>query len=169
MPKNIASEDIEIPKEYNALERRAIARDIIEHVRQRTKAGKGEGNKNWSGSAGRYSKSYEKSLEFKLKSDKSGTVNLTLSGDMLTAIEMRKSQRGKIQIGIPFGAQEWGRAKGNILGSYGGSPNSSKARPFLNVSKEEVSKILAKYPLDKKKRDKTEERLRREEEIFKGV
>jgi len=158
MPKNIASEDITISENYSELERKSIAKDIIEHLRKRTKSGKGEGLKPWPGSAGKYSKSYKESLDFKLKASKS-PVNLTLSGDMLTAIEVLQNRKSKIQVGIPFGASEWGRAKGNILGSYGGNPNPSKARPFLKLSKKEIDNILSKYPLQKKKREKNLKRL----------
>lgn len=165
MPKNIASENIEIPKAYNALERRAIARDVIEYVRKRTKDGKGENNQSWRGSASKYSSSYQKSLDFKLKADK-GKVNLTLSGDMLTAIDMLQNKKGKIQIGIPFGAQEWGRAKGNILGSYGKSPDPSKERPFLKISKNEIKEILKNYPLGQN-REENLDKLKTQDKILK--
>ena len=167
MPKNIASENIKISKSYSALERRAIARDIIEYIRDRTQQGKGKGGKKWSGSAGRYSQSYQKSLDFQLKKNK-GVVNLTLSSDMLTAIELLKNKRGEISIGVPFGAEEWGRAKGNILGTYGQSkPISGKQRPFLDLSASEVKKILAKYPLDEKRAQNIDE-LKTQEKIFEG-
>lgn len=166
MPKNIVSENINLSEDYTALERRAIGRDIIEYLRKRTKSGRGEGNREWRGKAGEYSKGYQSTIEYKLKSQK-GTVDLTLSGDMLTAIEIIQNKKGKLQVGIPFGASEWGRGKGNILGSYGGKPNSSKSRPFLKLSKEEVKQILSKYPLEKN-REKNQEKLRQQDKILRG-
>lgn len=167
MPKNIVSENIDIPKTYNAMERRLIANDIIQYVRKRTKSGRGEGNQKWKGAAGKYSPSYQKSLDYKLKPSK-GVVDLTLSGDMLTAIELRQSKKGQIQIGIPFSAQEWDRAKGNILGSYGRAPNRNKARPFLKLSKGEVKKILSKYPTEENKREQNLEKLIALDEILRS-
>lgn len=167
MPINKAMEKVSIPKKYNATERRAIASDIIEYIRKRTQNGKGKGNKEWSGPAGRYSDSYKKSLEYKLKAKKT-PVNLTLSGDMLTAIELRKHSPGELQIGIPTSSEEWGRAKGNILGSYGQkTANPSKARPFLSLDSSEVKKILKKYPTSGEKREEKIEELKKAEKILK--
>jgi len=167
MPKNVVSEDITLSKDYTALERRSIGRDIIEYLRDRTKSGRGEGGREWKGKAGEYSKSYKSSIDYKLKAQK-GTVDLTLSGDMLTAIEVIQNKKGKLQIGIPFGASEWGRGKGNILGSYGGNPNSSKERPFLKLSSQEVKDILSNYPLDDKGRKKNEDKLKQQDSILRG-
>ena len=167
MPKNIVSENVILSGEYTALERRSIGRDIIEYLRKRTKSGRGEGNQEWKGKAGEYSKGYKSSIDYKLKAQK-GTVDLTLSGDMLTAIEIIQNKKGKLQIGIPFSASEWGRGKGNILGSYGGKSNSSKSRPFLKLSDQEVKQILNKYPLDDKKREKNQEKLKQQDRILRG-
>lgn len=168
MPKNIASENIKIPKQYNAMERRAIARDVIEYIRGRTQQGRGEGGKSWPGKAGSYSESYKKSLDFKLKKNK-GVVNLTLSSDMLTAVEMLKNNKGEISVGVPFSAPEWGRAKGNILGTYGkNSPIPGKQRPFLKLSPKEIQKIISKYPLDDKKRSENLEDLKKQDQILRG-
>ena len=157
MPKNVASVNVEISKKYTPIERKAIANDIIKYIRERTQRGHGEDDKPWKGSeANTYSESYKDSLDFKQKKNKS-VVNLTLSSDMLTSIRPLKDSPGNIQLGVPFEDEEWGRAKGNILGSYGQpKPNPKKARPFLNISKKEVGAILKNYPLnDEKQRVQT--------------
>lgn len=154
MPKNVVSTEIEISKKYTALERKAIARDVVDYLVKRTKQGHGEGNKPWSGKAGEYSESYRESLAFRQKRDK-GKVNLTLSSDMLTALNVLKQTPGKIAIGLKMSDPEWGRAKGNILGTYGqNKPIPGKQRPFLNLTKTEIRAILSQYPLkDKETRE----------------
>lgn len=168
MPKNIASETIKIPKKYNALERRAISLDIINYVRNRTKKAKGEGPKGWTPPANKYSKQYKESKDFKLKPDQSGKVNLTLTGDMLTAVKMTGSKSGELKIGVPLGSSEWGKAKGNILGTYGkNTGRTSKARPFLKLTKEEIKKILSKYPKSGDDRIKNLAKLKETESLIK--
>ncbi len=168
MPTNIASETIKIPKKYNSVERRAIASDIIDYIRKRTKKGKGINKERWGGAASKYTKEYKKSSDFKLKPDQSGKVNLTLTGDMLTAVETTSNRPGELKIGVPFNSGEWGKAKGNILGTYGkNTGKTSKARPFLNLSKEEVKGILSKYPLKKDEREKKLSKLKEMEKVVK--
>jgi hypothetical protein len=53
-------------------------------------------------------------------------------------------------IGFENGTDENARADGNIRGTYGKpTPDSSKARDFLGISKEDLRRyILSKFPLD---------------------
>lgn len=153
MPKNVVSTEIELSDKYTSLERKAIARDVIDYLVKRTRKGHGEGDKPWSGKAGEYSKSYRESLAFRQKSDKS-KVNLELSKDMLTAINVLENRPGKLSVGIKLSDPEWSRGKGNILGTYGQKkPIPGKQRPFLNLTKTEIKSILNQYPLkDSEKR-----------------
>jgi len=129
IPKSIPEEDLE-----------DLGADIVEFIRQRTESGKDEDGRAFP----RYSESYKKSLDFKI-AGKGGKVNLTLSGDMLQALEVLQTKPGEIKIGYNKGDDEAGRAEGNILGSYGGDENPSKARRFLGISEKDLNKILKKY------------------------
>lgn len=89
-----------------------------------------------------YSAAYKNSLNFKL-AGKTSKVNLTLSGEMLDSLEILQAKRGKIVIGYQKDSEMNGRAEGNILGTYGtNTPNPSKARNFMELSDNELSKIL---------------------------
>lgn len=140
---------ISIPGAYTDDEREAIATEIMDHIRERTqdKHVDKDGNKFPS-----YSKSYANSLNFKNAGKSKGSVDLTLSGDMLAAMKLLQSQRGKIVIGYEAGSIENAKADGNIRGTYGqdkGDPK--KARDFLGISKKELSDILKKYPVENTK------------------
>lgn len=148
MPRNDVSVKIPISPKLTKDQREVLADDIIDYIVDRTKSGKGKNNRRWSGSkANVYSDSYKNSLDFKQKRSKR-SVNLELSGDMLTALEA-KNKKGEITIQIPHGASEWARAKGNILGSYGKKPNSSKARNFLELGWSDMAKIEKMTPKNK--------------------
>lgn len=140
--------DIKVSPAYTEEERRAIARDLVSYIRDRTKEGKGPGGKEWGGGAGKYSDEYKKSLEFKI-AGKDSTVDLTLSGDMLDSMDVLSTEGNKIRIGFENGTEENARADGNIRGTYGQDrPIPGKARPFLDLTPDEVKAVLEKYPLD---------------------
>lgn len=135
---------MKISRKLGRNERLAIADEILDYIKERTNRGHGKNDRPWRGSkANEYSKSYKNSLDFKQKSSK-GRVNLELSGDMLTAIEA-KQKSGEIKIHIPFSEDEWSRAKGNVLGSYGGRPNSSKARNFIELGYRDKAEIMKRF------------------------
>lgn len=139
---------VEISSRYTPEEREAIAVDIIRYVRERTLNGKGPGNKAWSGAAGKYSKEYMSSLNFRIGRKDKGKVNMKLSGDMLEAITLLNQRKGKIVYGLDEGDDNAGKAEGNIRGTYGNSsPIAGKARPFLDITEKELKQILSKYPL----------------------
>lgn len=136
---------LEIPDDLKPKEREDLAFAILEHIRERTASGTG------LNSAGtrlkdfpKYSKSYIKSLDFRI-AGKGSTVNLTLSGDMLDAMDLLKHKKGELTIGFERGSEENARAEGNILGSYGGAPNAAKARNFLGVTRSELKMIVGDF------------------------
>lgn len=136
---------IEIPDDLKPGEREDIAWLVLEHIRDRTATGRGlnaDGSrlKRFPG----YSESYKKSLDFKI-GRKSSTVNLTLSGDMLDAMDLLSHKKGQLVIGFENGSVDNDKAEGNILGAYGGDPNPGKARNFLGVTDAELKTILRKY------------------------
>lgn len=135
---------IEIPKDYGPDERRAIAQDIINFIIDRTqKKGLDKNNNKFPP----YSPNYIDSLDYR-NAGKSKKVNLTLSGDMLGALDLLRDESGKIVIGYEKGSDENARADGNIRGTYGQSKENSKyKRDFLGISKKDLEKIISKYPL----------------------
>lgn len=148
---------VNIPKQYTAEERKAIALEILNFIRERSAQGVDVNGSAFKG----YSKEYMKSLDFK-NAGKGRTPNLQLSGDMLAAIKLLDSERGRIKIGYDTGDSEAGRAEGNQIGSYGQpTGNKAKARPFIGIKKEHLKKILEAFPLsdDETRRDSTENAL----------
>lgn len=135
--------------DYDATEREAIAVEVIDQIVKRTQNGK---DKNGSSFA-RYSKDYKNSLNFK-NAGKSGTVDLTLSGDMLDSIAILSNRGGKVVIGFEKGSTENGKADGNIRGTYGQDHRVGPKRDFLGITEGELEKILSKYPADSEKAQK---------------
>jgi hypothetical protein len=128
---------LEIPKGLKASQRKAIADLVIEFMVDRTMSGKDKNGKGFP----KYSKSYTESLDFQ-NAGKSSKVDLQLSGDMLAALTLLEHEDGKLLIGYEDGADEEGRAEGNILGSYGGEPNKKKARDFLGIKERNLKRII---------------------------
>lgn len=136
---------VKISKKYSPTERRAIAQDIIDYLATRTEKGLGKDAKPWSGAAGRYSKSYRDSLDFKIAGKDPSKVDLTLSSEMLNSMEA-KERSGELTIQLE--ESQRAKAEGNIKGTYGNSaPIRGKARNFLDMSRAELMAILSNYPL----------------------
>lgn len=134
---------VEISEKYTAEERRAIAAEILQRITERTREeGKDKNNRNFPG----YSKAYKESLNFKI-AGKSSKVDLTLSGEMIDALELLKSTRGKIEIGYAAGDEINGKVEGNRLGTYGQSSQVGPKRDFLGITKSDLQEILRSYPL----------------------
>ncbi len=143
--KNYSKTIISLGDSYTSTERKAIADDFIEYIRERTEKGHGVDDKRWKGSAANvYSDTYKDSFEFKSKSRKK-LVSLILSGDMLSSIEKLPSGASEIAIGLTKSDPDYKKAEGNIRGSYGGKPNPAKERNFMELSKDEIAKILRPY------------------------
>lgn len=130
--------EIPVPEEFKPRQRVELADLVIEHIINRTKKGVDKNGKPFP----KYSKSYEESLDFKIAGKSKDKVDLQLSGDMLAALTLLKEKRGKLEIGYERGSDENDRAEGNILGSYGGSPNRKKARDFLGVEKKKLKELI---------------------------
>lgn len=121
---------IAIDDDLDPSERVELAQEIIEHIKKRTQRGVG-----LQGRFPGYSKEYRK------KKGQS-KVDLTLSSEMLESMELLSHKKGSVLIGFKNGTDANAKAEGNQLGSYGRSPNPSKARPFLGVSTEELDTIM---------------------------
>lgn len=130
--------EIPIPDDLKPAQRAELADLIIEHIVDRTQRGLDKDGKRFPG----YSKSYIKSLDFQNAGKSKSKVDLTLSGDMLAALTLLSEKKGVLKIGYERGAQENGRVEGNILGSYGGSPNRSKSRNFLGIQPSKLKELI---------------------------
>ena len=133
---------IEIPKDFTPSERERLAEKIITFIQERTsfeqKGFNPKTGRNYSLSNKPYTEQY---------ADKKGVseddVDLTLSSDMLAAIELLNHRSGSITVGYSAGSKENAKAEGNQIGSYGkpqGDP--SKARPFLGLTKADLRRII---------------------------
>lgn len=130
--------EIAIPEDLKPDQRKELADLVIEHIVDRTQSGKDKDGKRFP----RYSKAYIKSLDFQNAGKSKSKVDLQLSGDMLAAITLLNEKRGLLKIGFERGAEENDRAEGNILGSYGGDPNPSKARNFLGIQPSKLRELI---------------------------
>jgi len=135
---------IKIDPNLDAEAREALADDILEFIRRRSERGIDKEGKRFP----KYSESYEKSLDFKIAGKKKGKVDLTLSGDMLAAMDVLSHRKGELVIGFEPGTDENAPAEGNILGSYGGDPDPSRARDFLGISEKDLQRIQRHYLKD---------------------
>lgn len=131
--------DIPIPKDLDKSQRLELADLIIEHIVDRTDRGIDKDGKKFP----KYSKNYTKSLDFRNAGKSASKVDLQLSGDMLAALDVLNHDKGKIRIGFENGSEENDKAEGNILGSYGGDPNPSKARDFLGLKPSKLKELIA--------------------------
>lgn len=136
---------LDLPEQYSRRELLSIGQEVIDAIVDRSQ------NKHVDKNGKpfpEYSKSYEGSLNFK-NAGKTGDVDLTLSGDMLAALQILNVGKGKLVIGFEKGTEN-DKAEGNILGTYGSKKeNPKKARDFLGVQPKEIDSILEKYPIDR--------------------
>lgn len=131
--KNI-QKNIPIPSSYTKAQREMIGNLIIEQIKKRTSQGKDVNGIGF--------KKYEPEYADEKGSSK---VNLDLTGDMLSELEVISDKVGEVRIGIPKDSEVAGQAEGNFIGSYGSKkPNPKKARPILGVSQKELDIIYAK-------------------------
>ena len=144
---------VKIDKNLSPSERISIGNELISKLKKRTDQGLGvSGSQNSNGTYSStykfpsYSKEYIDSLPFKIAGKSAGKIDLKLTGDMLTDIEVLNHSDGEITIGFREGTVENAKAEGNNIGSYG-KPNGDpgKARKFLGVTSQELTETLEKY------------------------
>jgi hypothetical protein len=104
-----------------------------------------------------YSEEYIKSLEFAIARKSPSQVNLRLTNEMLTDVEVIDVDpaRGTITVGITDASSQ-AKAHGHITGAGGRLP----VRDFLGVSQSEFATILSKVP-EPTRLIKAEEEFRR--------
>jgi hypothetical protein len=132
---------LKIPADFNPEMRQDLAQRVIEFIQDRSKKGYNVSGRDWSGKAGQYTESYAKQKGV----SKGGPVDLSLSHEMLDAIGYLPSlsAAGQITVGYRKGSKVERKAEGNILGTYGQeSPIPGKARPFLDILKRDLDKLI---------------------------
>lgn len=121
---------ITIPVGYDANARILIGEDILRRIRTRTQSGIDVNGNLFAG----YAKTY----------DKVGTVNLRLSGNMISDLVILSHGPGFIRIG--FEDQE-----SNDKAAWNQSPRGTKrlsaARQFVGINQADLNSILENYPL----------------------
>ena len=114
----------------------SIGQDIIDYMVQRTEAGKAiGGNKDLKKP---YSIAYIKSAEFKAFGKKPNEVNMTLTGDMLGAIDLTNTDSDKLKIEIVEDLQ----VKKSFNHNTG---DTVPKRDFFGITASELDDILAKH------------------------
>lgn len=132
----------EIPKELNPEQREAVARDILSRIQERAI----NENKGFNPDTGREKKFPRYTADYaKKKGTSRSDVDLVLSGEMFSGMDLISHRSGSILIGFENGSRENAKAEGNQLGSYGKSPDKAKARPFLGLSKKDLDEIIKKH------------------------
>lgn len=132
---------IDVPEDIGPSEREAMGAEMVALMVSKAKDGIGvryEGDRARPKNFPAYTERYEK-----FKGQKN--VDLTLSGEMLEALNVLSHKKGSILIGFENGSEENDKAEGNITGSYGRSPNPRKARNFLGLTASEIKAIVRDY------------------------
>ena len=124
------SKIITIPTRYTKQIRERIGNDIISKIKSRTNEGLDVNNTFFSP----YSSEYEKT----------GKVNLKVSGDMLAGLTVLSTGRGFIRIGF-------NSAISNDKAAFIQQPRGQKRgkqpiRRFVGISQQDLSIILERYP-----------------------
>lgn len=122
---------------FDVEQRRFIGRRIIDYITTRTRAGRGIDNVPFTNRQGAtsYSKAYQEHRDFEVGGKSSSPINLTLTGDMLSSLEVIDvSLPGRIIVGITDDQNaekvKWMREKG-----YN----------FLGISQKEQDTIMAEF------------------------
>jgi len=134
---------LEIPDYVDPSDFTSIGRDVIEFIQKRAI----DDNTGFNPASGRNKRFPKYSKAYALKKGTSeGNVDLVLSADMFSAMDVTKVQPRARRVEIGFtDATENAKAEGNQLGSYGRDPDPKKARYFMGISKSDLNAILDKY------------------------
>lgn len=120
------SKIITIPTRYNASERERIGEEVVRFIKRRTSDGLDVNGRPFAG----YRKSYEKT----------GTVNLRLTGDMMSDLEFLSHGPGFIKIG--FTSSTTNDKAGWIQNPRGQKSGKQPQREFVGISQSDLNIIL---------------------------
>lgn len=115
--------------------KQAIGQVLVDTMLTRAESGKGIGGVKLKSP---YSKTYANSIEFKAAGKSKGKVNMTLTGDMLAAVNVVSTDGNKIKIGIDDDEQV-AKAYNHQVG------DTVPARPFFGFTKDELSEVKSKF------------------------
>lgn len=135
---------IPISPRHSKKARLAIAKEVIDHIIERTRD---KGLDKDGKKLAPYSSEYKKSLNFKI-AGKGNRVDLTLTGEMLDSLKLLNDSKGKITIGYDKDDEINGKVEGNRLGTYGNNKPVTKPRDFLGITKKDLKEIEKQYPLN---------------------
>lgn len=114
--------------------REALGQAIIEKITERTKAG----NRLTGGKFKGYSDAYKKSLPFEAFGKDEGTVNLTLTGDMLGTLDIKAQSRSALRIG-------WRDETQNAKAFNHHTGDTLPARPFFGLTDAEIKDLRNEF------------------------
>jgi hypothetical protein len=124
---------------------REMSQAVIDFIVERAQSGKGIGGKTLKKP---YSKAYSESLDFKAAGKSKNDVNMTLSGDMLGAIDVLEEDGPTVKIGFADTTDNV-KAYGHMSGFEGHPYISGPKREFFGVTKAELKeKILSQFKDD---------------------
>jgi len=117
-----------------------IGQAIIDYIDTRVEDGMGLGREKLKSP---YTKDYSESLDFKAAGKSRGKVNMSLSDDMMSSIDIVETKGAKITYGITDSEQAV-KAYGHQTGFSGHPtiPEGKYKRPFFGVTKEEIKKYI---------------------------
>ena len=111
--------------------RMAIAQKVIDYIVKRTQEGKDISGKNLA----KYSKDYIESAEFELAGKSPSEVNMTLTGMMLSQLDLLSDSPNTIRIGWEDNEQ--------ILKAFNHNTGDTvKPRPFFGVTEKEAKEVI---------------------------
>ena len=120
---------VDAPDDFTPGMREALGKEVVEFIRRRTESGKDKDGDRFI----KYSKAYINSKAFKIAGKSPSKVNLTLSGDMLIALDVLSHKSGSVLIGFEKGSEENARADGNV-----------QTRDFMGIKPSDLKKIIGK-------------------------
>lgn len=122
------SKIINIPARFSGRQRKEIATEVIDYIKRRTQSGIDVNGNLFAP----YSPNY----------GKSGTVDLTVTEQMLNSLTLLSHGRGFIRIGFP-------NSKANNKAGYIQNPRGQKAstpaRDFVGISQRDLNRILERF------------------------
>ena len=158
LPNNIKVSQDEVSQTFNLAEitgldfsgesdiKGRIGQAIIDKIVSRSEGGKDIRGNTFEA----YADSYKKSEEFEAFG-KSNKVNMTLSGNMLSTLDILSSGGSKIKIG-------WNDSTNNAKSFNHMTGDTVKQRQFFGVQKKAVKEVLIEFrqEIDRMKRDQTQ-------------
>ena len=120
----------------------SVGQAIIDAIRDQAAESRDRKGKKYANRAGRYSKEYIASDEFKA-AGKDSTVDLKLTGDMLGLMDVVLTSRNTITIGWSE-SDEAAKAHGHILGS---DPGPKVKRDFFGLPEDKYESIASGFSL----------------------